>query len=215
MNPIVPQRCRVTGGNGNLAVPLVAQLARSGSAVLVLDPAPPAAPLDYVEYVAGDIRDSALIRSLFARHRPTHVLHLAGILSRRSEEDRRLAWAVNAAATFELFECALEFESGTFFLPSTGATYGPDLPDPLPETHPQWPANFYGATKVAAERLGVYYAQKHGLDFRALRLPVVISRNAPPAALTAYASHAFVAAAAGRPFEFPVPPTTASGYSWA
>jgi threonine 3-dehydrogenase len=209
MLPHSLSRCLVTGGNGNLAVPLVAHLAQSGSAVLVFDAAPPAHRLPEVEYVVGDIRDSELVRSLFQRHRPTQVVHLAAILSGRSEQDRRAAWAVNATATFELFECSLEFQASGFFLPSTGATYGTGLPEPLPESQPQWPENLYGATKVAAERLGVYYARKHGLDFRGVRLPLVISRHAPAAAVSAYASHAFLAAAAGRPFEFPVPPTAA------
>jgi len=118
--------------------------------------APPAERLPNVEYVAEDIRDSGLVRALFERHRPTHILHLAAILSRCSEEARRLAWTVNASSTFELFECALEFQLGRSFCRTLA---------PL-------------------------------TAFRSLRLPVVISRNAPAAALTAYASHAFIAAAA-------------------
>ena len=62
-------------------------------------------------------------------------------------------------------------------------------------------------TKVAVERAGAYYAARHGLDFRSLRLPMVISRYAPAAAVSAYASHAFAAASRGDHFVFPVEPS--------
>ena len=56
--------------------------------------------------------------------------------------------------------------------------------------------------------MGTYYHAKHGLDFRAIRVPVVISRFAPPGAASAYASRAFVEAAADGRFVFKVRPQT-------
>jgi len=92
----------------------------------------------------------------------------------------------------------------TFFFASTVASYGIGLTEPMHEEMAQWPENFYGVTKVAVERLGVYFKQKHGLDFRCLRFPMVISPFAPPTAVTAYPSHAFKAAVNGQSFVFPV-----------
>ena len=91
---------------------------------------------------------------------------------------------------------------------STVATYGGRLPDTLPEDFPQWPSGLYGATKVACERLGVYYHEQHGIDFRCIRLPVVVSQFAPPGAASAYASQAFVQAVHSRRFVFQVRPET-------
>jgi threonine 3-dehydrogenase len=203
----------ITGGNGNLARQLSTLLGERDCQVVLLDTAPPAAQNGRTncEYVTGDITDPSGMRGVFARYKPTHVLHFASILSGKAEEDRRLAWRVNANATFELMELAVESKVTQFFLPSTGATYGRNVPDPLPPDFPQWPENLYGVTKVAIERLGHYHHAKHGLDFRCLRFPVIISRYAPPAAVSAYASHAFVAAAEGKSFSFPVP--RASGIS--
>ena len=42
-----------------------------------------------------------------------------------------------------------------------------------------------------------------------MRLPIVASPFAPPAAVSAYASHVFAAAARGEPFTFPVAPEVA------
>ena len=83
---------------------------------------------------------------------------------------------------------------------------GSDIPANVSEDQPQWPENIYGVTKIFNERLGAYYTMTHGMDFRCLRPPLVLSPYAPPAALTAYASHAYVAAAKGDPFVFPVSP---------
>jgi len=64
----------------------------------------------------------------------------------------------------------------------------------------------YGVTKLAVERLGHYYHVKHGLDFRSLRLPVVVSPHAPAGAASAYASRAFVETAQHGRFTFRVKP---------
>ena len=63
-------------------------------------------------------------------------------------------------------------------------------------------------TKATVERLGVYYHDKHGLDFRCIRLPVVISAFAPPGAASAYASRLFVEAVRTGRFTFKVRPET-------
>ena len=57
--------------------------------------------------------------------------------------------------------------------------------------------------------MGTYFAVSRGLDFRSVRLPIVASPFAPPAAVSAYASHVFAAAARGEPFTFPVAPEVA------
>ncbi len=201
----------ITGGNGNLGRLVAARLEALGTKVVSFD-LPGTASEDTENrhaVVLGDMRDHALLRKVFEDHKPDAVFHLASMLSGSSEADPVAAWEVNATASVALMRLALEFETGPFFFASTVATYGPDLPDPLPEDAPQWPENIYGATKVAVERMGVYLKKKQGLDFRCLRFPFVLSPYAPAAALTAFASNAFKAAAANEPFAFPIEPDTA------
>ena len=150
--------------------------------------------------------DESALRALFARHRPNVVVHLASLLSGSCESDRRLAWRVNCDATLGLLELSLEYGVQTFLFPSSIASYGGQLPNPLPEDAAQWPDGLYGVTKIAGERLGVYYQRAHGLDFRSVRLPIVVSRHAPPGAASAYASRAFIEAAQHGRFAFPVRP---------
>jgi len=143
---------------------------------------------------------------MLEEHQPDIIYHLASLLSGSSEEDIEAAWAINANASFELLRAAMATSVSRFFFASTVATYGDGLSDPLPQDAEQWPSNFYGASKVAVERLGVYFKLKHGLDFRCLRFPLVISPFAPKTAVTAYPSHAIRAAHSGERFVFPVSP---------
>ena len=202
------QRYLVTGAAGNLARQLMAELDSSGKETLGIDLAPaPEGRQDNWRRI--DVTDSSNMARLLAAFQPECILHMASLLSMSSAADPRRAWQVNASAAVALMELAVEHGVRRFFFPSTSATYGGVLPDPLPEDHPQWPDNIYGATKVAVERVGTYFSLSRGLDFRSVRLPVVASPFAPPAAVSAYASHVFAAAARGDPFTFPVAPEVA------
>lgn len=202
------KKALITGGNGNLGRLVGAQLLERGIEVIKFD-IPGTEPESVKKgetIVIGDIRDKAQIRSLLEQHQPDTIYHLASLLSGSSEADLDAAWEINATASFHLLRLAQEFKVNTFFFASTIATFGDDLGDPLLEETQQWPANIYGATKVAVERLGVYFKQKHGMDFRCLRFPLVFSPFAPPSAVTAYPSHAFRAACNNESFTFPVSP---------
>ena len=196
----------VTGGNGNLARLLIEQLAEQGNSVICLDigEPPPEGKVASVDYRVSDIRDDDFLDTLISERQPDSIIHLASLLSGSSEIDRSAAWEINATACFKLYELCLKHGVQRFVFPGTAASYGKGLPATLPEDFPQWPENLYGVTKVACERMGYYYRKRHGLDFRCLRLPMVLSPWAPANALTAYASSAYRAAAAGEAFVFPV-----------
>lgn len=201
------KKALVTGGSGNLGRLLSRSLRSRGTGVVQFDiPAAEPANKDPEEFiVSGDVRDTALLEKLIKEHKPDAIFHLASLLSGTSEADIEMAWQVNATASFDLMRLAMANDVGQFFFASTLATYGAGVSDPLPEDEPQWPDLFYGATKVAVERLGVYFKLKHGMDFRCLRFPLVLSPFAPPGALTAYPSHAFKAACNGETsYTFPV-----------
>lgn len=184
----------ITGGAGNLACQLSFVLVKNGNRVVQFDVAerPVTSCAEGCLYERGDLTCREDLECLFETHRPDAVLHLASLLSGRCEEDRAMGWRVNVDGGFLLFDEALRAGVRQVFFPSSLAVYGGVLPDPLPEDHPQWPEGLYGVTKLACERLGHYYHRRHGLDFRGLRLPIVLSRFAPPGAASAYASRAFV-----------------------
>ena len=198
----------ITGGNGNIARLLAKRLLQDDHNITCLDISDPNpnSTVEGVDYVTGAICAVPLIEKILKERTPKVVFHLASLLSGSSEANRKRAFQVNAQSTFNLLELALTNGKPRIVFPGTGASYGSDIPANVPEDQPQWPENIYGGTKVFNERLGAYYTTTHGIDFRCLRPPLVLSPYAPPAALTAYASHAYVAAAKGEPFIFPVSP---------
>ncbi len=202
--------CLITGGAGNLACQLSWVLAKHFERIVLLDVA--AAPVGSVSptsiFERCDLLDQEGLDAQFARHQPKVVIHLASLLSAGSELDRFRAWKVNMDGTFALFETALRFKVGKLLFASSIAAFGGRLPKLRTDDTPQWPDGLYGVTKMAAERLGVYYQRRHGLDFRCLRLGITVSRHAPPGAASALASHAFIQAVQQGEFTFRADPDT-------
>lgn len=202
-----PDKCAlITGGNGNLGRLVADRLLEQGQSVVKFDlpGTEPKQSGDREFIVSGDIRDSDLLGKLITEYKVDTIYHLASLLSGSSEANLSDAWAINATASFDLLKLANEAKVDRFFFAGTIATYGTVEQDPMMDDYPQWPDNLYGATKVAVERLGVYFKRKHGLDFRCLRFPLVVSPYAPKTAVTAFPAQAFKSAIAGEPYTFPV-----------
>lgn len=198
--------CIITGGAGNLARQLAAILADRYEPLVLTDilPQPIAAPPANALYKCLDIRDPSGLSWLIRQYQPSVIIHLASLLSGSSERQRREAWQINTSATLEILEQAMAVPDCRVIFASSVATYGGDLPGRVDDHFRQWPATFYGVTKLACERLGSYAREVHGLDFRCIRLPITISRYAPPGAISAIFSHAFIESVQKNGFIFPV-----------
>jgi threonine 3-dehydrogenase len=196
--------CLITGGAGNLGCQLARSLATRFEHIVLFDVA--AAPIvdvaSFANFEQGDLTNESQLNTLFSRYRPTVVIHLAALLSGSCERDRNLGWKVNATGTFSLLEAAIRHGNPMVIFLSSVAAFGGELPGVLTDDTPQWPDGIYGVTKMAGERLGVYYRRQHGMDFRCLRLPITVSRFAPAGAISALASHAFIEGTARGQFIF-------------
>lgn len=185
----------VTGAAGEVGAALLEQLSpERGQAVVTVDLRPLAAggPKDIAcEHFAGDILDDSLWRSLLTRFRPTLLIHLAAVLSTRAESAPYLAHRVNVEGAARLLELAADEASPEepvrFVFPSSIAVHG--LPSrtakadaaPLTEDEFLEPKTLYGAQKLYLERLGARAERLGGgLDFRAVRLPGLISTDTLP-----------------------------------
>lgn len=202
--------CLITGGGGNLACQLTWTLSQQFKRIVLLDiaTAPVGGVAPNADFERADLLDTKLLDEVFGRIRPTTVIHLASLLSGSCEENRLRGWQINADGTFALFETAIRHKCPTVLFASSIAAFGGNLPDLLNDGTPQWPDGLYGVTKMAAERLGVYYHRRHGVDFRCLRLPTTVSRYAPSGAISAIASHAFIEAVQNGKYTFHSHPDT-------
>jgi len=185
----------ITGAAGEIGQALLHRLtAGGGDAVVTVDlrplPAGGAGP-SHLEHFQGDILDPRLWETFLGRYRPTVIFHLAAILSTRAESVPVLAHQVNADGAARLVAMAADVATPKdpirFVFPSSIAVYGLPSPEakeaaaPVGENECLDPATLYGAQKLYVERLGATVEKLGGgLDFRAVRLPGLISSDTLP-----------------------------------
>jgi len=215
----------VTGAGGEVGNGLIHQLAdREGYDILALD-------LKDVDdetgarcqaRIVGDILDQRLLERLVSEYEIHAIFHLAALLSTRAEFTPETAHEVNVRGTLNLLKLAVEQSRWhgrqvKFLFPSSIAVYGlPDLDTKndagaVGEDDFLVPTTMYGCNKLYCEHLGRYYArhyrqlavegEKHGVDFRALRFPGLISAfTVPHGGTSDYGPEMIHAAAQGDPY---------------
>jgi UDP-glucose 4-epimerase len=176
-------RAIVTGGAGFIGSHVVDALVARGDEVLVLDDLSSGRRENVssaAELVAGDIRDDAAVREVFARQRPEACLHFA------AQADVRVSVArpdfdceVNVLGTVRLLEAAREHGAPIVFASTGGALYG-ECREPAPETAPPDPLAPYGASKLAAEEYLATYNRLHDTAHTSLRLGNVYGPRQDP-----------------------------------
>jgi nucleoside-diphosphate-sugar epimerase len=190
----------VTGANGQIGVELVRRLREIYGAANVVatdirkipGPVSEGGPFEIL-----DARDGAAAAAALSSAGADMVVHLAGVLSARGEENPQLAWDTNMNGLYVMLEAA-RARGCAFFFPSSISAFGAGAPAKnTPQDTIQRPGTIYGAAKVAGELLCDYYHLKYGMDTRGVRFPGLISYTTPPGGgTTDYAVHIYYEAAA-------------------
>ncbi|MFW9804261.1 MAG: NAD-dependent epimerase/dehydratase family protein [Candidatus Thorarchaeota archaeon] len=168
----------ITGGTGFIGSHLARKLVRDEQEVVLFDLYPNPHSIadikDHVNVLEGDVADYKAITDAIDQYKITSVIHTAAMLSVAAATELRTAYNVNIDGTFNILEaCRVKGVEKVVFLSSLAA-FGPNSPFPFHETTYREPASFYGVSKVCGEVLGTFYHHTHGLDFRCVRLAVVI-----------------------------------------
>jgi nucleoside-diphosphate-sugar epimerase len=212
----------VTGASGEIGHGLIHRVHGEGrSSIITIDLRPlPDELKGQVEHeFIGSILDKNLLDRIVSEYEVDTVFHLAALLSTRSEFTPLTAHQVNVEGTLNLLHFAQsQGESHgrptVFLYPSSIAAYGlPDLETKeragrVKEHEWNQPATMYGCNKLYCEQLGRYFTRfykqlaadsLHGkVDFRAIRLPGLISTvTAAPGDTSSYAQEMVHAAARG------------------
>ncbi|MFQ5600663.1 MAG: NAD-dependent epimerase/dehydratase family protein [Candidatus Krumholzibacteriia bacterium] len=223
----------ITGANGEVGHGLIAHLAGGGDVrILALDIDEFDAGLRPLvsKAIVGNILDNTLLEQLVSEYEISAIYHLAALLSTRAEFTPEAAHRVNVQGTINLLHVAIEQSRWRgkpvrFMFPSSIAVYGiPDLETkdaapPVREDSFLAPTTMYGCNKLYCEHLGRYYAnhyrqlaatpEPHGVDFRSLRFPGLISALTVPSGGTSdFVPEMLHAAAQGRPYVAFVRPST-------
>ncbi|GAA3793192.1 NAD-dependent epimerase/dehydratase family protein [Sphaerisporangium flaviroseum] len=174
-------RCLVTGGAGTIGSTIVDQLLAAGAGeVVVLDnfvrgrranlaaAEAVAGSTGRLRVVEGDIRDTALVRSL--TQGMDLVFHLAAIRITQCAEEPRLALEVLVDGTYEVVEAAADAGVRKVIASSSASVYGLATEFPTREDHhPYANDTLYGAAKTFNEGLLRSFHAMRGLDYVALR----------------------------------------------
>src|SRR5581483_1992558 len=208
----------ITGAGGEIGHGLVTRLSDSGAPIITLDVSPldPSLAPKVTREFHGSITATAVLDRILAEFEVDRVVHLAALLSTRSEFTPVTAHHVNVEGTLNLLEFAQrQGESHgrpvTFIYPSSIAAFGlPNLETKtragrVREDEYTHPTTMYGCNKLYCEQLGGYYARHYKqlsadaigrVDFRAVRFPGLISAVTVPSGGTSdYAPEMIHAAA--------------------
>ncbi len=214
-------RALIFGAGGQVARDLIPMLVERGTQPILADRLPPEeteggrALSLYAEarnlpdwrswWRVLDGMDEPGVRDLIEEIEPDVTYHLAALLSARCEENAGLCWRVNMTLFTNVLEALRSLASGDrrpkMIWPSSIAAFGP-LPSSshhydAQNEYPRLPTTMYGVTKVASETLGTYYAEKHGVDFRSVRLPGLLNDAEPGGGSSDYANQMYFDAVGG------------------
>jgi len=123
-------------------------------------------------FVAGDVREAALMMAVVKTHAVDRIIHLAALANTRVSVNRAADYAaVNVGGTVNVLEAARAVAARQTVLSSTSSVYGATDCIPFVEDDPaDHPLTPYPATKRAAEIMGHAYFNLFKLPITALRL---------------------------------------------
>lgn len=162
----------VTGGAGYIGSIVACRLLETGHDVVVLDnlerghreAVPPAA-----EFVVADLLDRETVEHAMTTGFDG-VLHFAALaLVGESVAHPERYYRTNVGGTLNLLEAMVGAGVGRLVFSSTCAVYGQPDEVPIPESAPPRPANAYGASKLAVDRMIGDFCHAHGLGAVSLR----------------------------------------------
>ena len=147
--------------------------------------------------IVGDVLDQRLLERLVSEFEIHAIFHLAALLSTRSEFTPETAHEVNVRGTLNLLKLAAE----------QSRWHGRRVPGEVNTP----PTTMSGCNKLYCEPLGRYSArhyrqlavegEKHGVDFRSIRFPGLISAfTVPHGGTSDYGPEMIHAAARGEPY---------------
>jgi UDP-glucose-4-epimerase GalE len=150
------RRILITGGAGYIGSHTAQVLAQRGYLPVVLDNLSKGHrwAAKYGPLAVGDICDSKLVHRLVRQYNIDSLIHFAALAYvGESMSDPVRYFRNNVSSTVMMLDTLLEAGVRNVVFSSTCATYGVPQTDTIAETHPQFPINPYGESKLAVEKM--------------------------------------------------------------
>ena len=154
----------VTGGAGYIGSHTTVELLNTEHEVLVLDNLANSSPASLaavqrltnrsVEFVEGDIRDEALLASLFQEHDIDSVMHFAGLKAVGESVEKPLHYYDNNVhGTLCLLRAMQASDTRHLVFSSSATVYGDPISVPITEDFATGTTNPYGQSKLVVEEI--------------------------------------------------------------
>lgn len=168
----------VIGGNGYVGVHVLRELIEMEETPVSYDIQPPSEEMhDIVEkigVVKGDVLNVIDLLRAIKQYEVDRIVHLTSLLTATSQQNPVMAYRLNIGSTLNVLEIARIMDIKRITYSSSLAVYGRKPENrPVPEDDPKEPISLYGATKLFCEHLGAAYGETFGVDFVAVRWPLV------------------------------------------
>lgn len=159
----------VTGSNGLLGQHLCAQLISSGHQVVGIGRgANRLTQLQSLRYEEVDITDGVHLQTVVKKVSPECIVHAAAMTQvDQCEEDKQSCYNINVSATRFLIDVAIELGCRLVYISTDFVFDG--LGGPYSEEDEPAPVNYYGSTKLAAEKA----VMESGLQWSIVRTVLV------------------------------------------
>jgi nucleoside-diphosphate-sugar epimerase len=202
----------VTGAGGCIGSWVLALLARAGVSVFAFDLSEDKRrprllmsedDLKKVQWLTGDISESATVVRVLEAARPSAIIHLAALQVPFCKTDPIAGAKVNVVGTVNIFEAARGLGVKRLAYASSIAAYGA-----MDEGHGAM-HTLYGAYKYCDEQIAKVYSQDWNVHSVGIR-PGVVYGVGRDQGLTSKTTFAVLAAAEGKPYEVPF----SGGVSW-
>ena len=176
----------ITGGTGFVGAYVAEELLEKGANITILDAFPDPDVVkrlsSHAEIIPGSILDEEKLLDIIRKKRVENIIHLASLRNTDSQKRPVDAFYLNCQGTLNVLEAGRKAGLRRVVFASSVAVYGNcDFyralgldPFYLDEDAPTNPGNFYGATKLFNEQMGVQYKEIFDLDSIGIRLTIII-----------------------------------------
>jgi UDP-glucose 4-epimerase len=160
----------ITGGSGFFGGILKRRLLADGYSCINIDLVADPDQHPQLTSIQGDLRDKALLASLFREHPISAVMHCAALLAHGSMDEKEL-WSSNVEGTRNLADACRASGVRKLVFTSTNCLWASNVGHAIREDEAPAPIEIYGRSKLAAEQLLAEYTD---LQIVILRCPTII-----------------------------------------
>ncbi len=142
----------ITGGAGFFGEILKKEVLKHGHSCVSIDLEKDEFSHSDFEAVQGDIRDTALLDSLFVRHHFDAVFHCAAMLA-HAVKDKNFLWTSNVDGTRNVRDAAIKHGVKKIVFTSSNCLWGERVGHAIREDDAPNPVEIYGRSKLEGEKI--------------------------------------------------------------